>query len=148
MLFICRTSSFTIYVLIYVDDIIITSSSPAKIDHLLKHLQSDFAMKHLGPLQVFLGIEVIPTSTNIILSQQRYIKEILTHTHMLEAKPVTSPMASSTVLSVYEGEPFSDQTLFQSTIGALQYLSITRLNISFVVNKLSQFMHKPTLTHW
>jgi hypothetical protein len=67
---------------------------------------------------------------------------------MLEAKPVSTPMASSTNLSAYEGEPFPDQTLFRSTVGALQYLSITHPDIAFAVNKLSQFMHKPTQTHW
>jgi hypothetical protein len=136
------------FILIYVDDIIITSPSPVAIDGLLSTLQSDFAVKNLGPLKFFLGIEVIPNAHGVILSQQRYIKDILTRTKMLEAKPITSPMASSTTLSVHDGEPFPDHTLFRSTVGALQYLSITRPDIAFIVNKLSQFMHKPTLTHW
>uniref|UniRef100_A0A2N9G7E6 Reverse transcriptase Ty1/copia-type domain-containing protein n=1 Tax=Fagus sylvatica TaxID=28930 RepID=A0A2N9G7E6_FAGSY len=136
------------FVLIYVDDIIITSPSPVAIDGLLSTLQSDFAVKNLGPLKFFLGIEVIPNEHRVILSQQRYIKDILTRTKMLEAKPITTPMASSITLSIHDGEPFPDLTLFRSTIGALQYLSITRPDIAFVVNKLSQFMHKPTLTHW
>ena len=67
---------------------------------------------------------------------------------MLEAKPVSTPMASSTNLSAYEGEPFPNHTLLRSTVGALQYLSITRPDIAFAVNKLSQFMHKLTQTHW
>ena len=67
---------------------------------------------------------------------------------MIEAKPVSTPMASSTNLSAYEGEPFSDHILFRSTIDALQYLSITRPDIAFAVNKLSQFMHKPIQPHW
>uniref|UniRef100_A0A2N9HIG1 Reverse transcriptase Ty1/copia-type domain-containing protein n=1 Tax=Fagus sylvatica TaxID=28930 RepID=A0A2N9HIG1_FAGSY len=147
-LFIFRTTTLTMFVLIYVDDIIITSPSPAAIDGLLSTLQSDFAVKNLGPLKFFLGIEVIPNAHGVILSQQRYIKDILTRTKMLEAKLITTPMASSTTLSVHDGEPFPDHILFRSTVGALQYLSITRPDIAFVVNKLSQFMHKPTLTHW
>jgi hypothetical protein len=147
-LFICRTSHFTIYVLIYVDDIIITSSSDKAIDTLLSNLKTDFAVKTLGPLKFFVGIEVINTPTGVLLSQQRYITDILSRTKMLEAKPVSTPMASSTNLSAYEGEPFPDHTLFRSTVGALQYLSITRPDIAFAVNKLSQFMHKPTQTHW
>jgi hypothetical protein len=131
-----------------VDDIIITSSSAPAIDTLLSNLKTDFAVKHLGPLNFFLGIEVIPTADGVILSQQRYIKDILSRTKMIEAKLVSTPMTSSTNLSAYEGEPFSDHTLFCSTVGALQYLSITRPDIAFVVNKLSQFMHKPTQPHW
>uniref|UniRef100_A0A2N9FTY6 Reverse transcriptase Ty1/copia-type domain-containing protein n=1 Tax=Fagus sylvatica TaxID=28930 RepID=A0A2N9FTY6_FAGSY len=91
---------------------------------------------------------VIPSPNGVLLSQQRYIKDILSRTKMLEAKPVNTPMASSTNLSAHEGEPFPDHTLFRSTVGALQYLSITRPDIAFAVNKLSQFMHKPTQIHW
>uniref|UniRef100_A0A2N9I5M9 Reverse transcriptase Ty1/copia-type domain-containing protein n=1 Tax=Fagus sylvatica TaxID=28930 RepID=A0A2N9I5M9_FAGSY len=147
-LFICRNSSFTMYVLIYVDDIIITSSSTTAIDTLLSNLHKDFVVKNLGSLKFFLGIEVLSNPSGVLLSQHRYITDILRRTNMLEAKPIASPMASSTSLSAYEGEPFPDHTLFRSTIGALQYLSITRPAIAFTVNKLSQFMHKPTLPHW
>jgi hypothetical protein len=147
-LFICRTSAFTMDVLIYVDDIIITSSSSDAINTLLSHLHCDFAVKNLGSLKFFLGIEVLSNPNGAILSQQRYITDILHRTHMLEAKPVTTPMASTTSLSAFDGEPFPDHTLLRSTVGALQYLSITRPDIAFTVNKLSQFMHKPILTHW
>jgi hypothetical protein len=143
-LFICRNSLFPIYV----DDNIITSSSNQAINKLLYNLKSDFAVKQLSPLKFFLGIEVIPSPNGVLLSQQRYIKDILSHTKMLDAKPVNTLMASSTSLLAHEGEPFPDHTLFRSTIGALQYLSITRPDIAFTVNKLSQFMHKPTQTHW
>ena len=57
------------YVLIYVDDIIITSSSTQAIDIQLCILQSDFATKDLGSLKFFLGVEVIPTEHGILLSQ-------------------------------------------------------------------------------
>jgi hypothetical protein len=65
-------------------------------------------------------------------------------TKMSEAKPITTPMASTTSLSAFEGEPFPDHTLYRSTVGALQYLALTRPDIAFTVNKLSQFMQKPT----
>ena len=67
---------------------------------------------------------------------------------MLEAKPVNSPMAQSTSLSAFEGGPISDVTLYRSTVGVLQYLSITRPDISFTVDKLSQFMHCLTNIYW
>jgi hypothetical protein len=147
-LFIYKDSSITMFVLIYVDDIIITCSQPSAIDALLKSLTADFAVKDLGNLNFFLGVEVIPNSQGVLLSQQRYILDLLTRTKMVDAKPVTTPMASSTSLSAFDGEPFPDHTLFRSTVGALQYLSLTRPDIAFCVNKLSQFMHKPTLLHW
>jgi len=93
-------------------------------------------------------LEFLTSSNGFILSQHRYILDILNRTKMIEAKPINCPMASSTLLSAFEGDLFSDPTLFRSTIGALQYLCITRLDISFCVNKLAQFMHNPTDLHW
>ena len=95
----------------------------------------------------FSWVLVIPNSQGVMLSQQRYILDLLTRTKMVDAKPVTTPMASSTSLSTFDGEPFLDHTLFRNTVGAFQYLSLTRPDIAFCVNKLSQFMHKPTLLH-
>uniref|UniRef100_A0A2N9J5B9 Integrase catalytic domain-containing protein n=1 Tax=Fagus sylvatica TaxID=28930 RepID=A0A2N9J5B9_FAGSY len=96
----------------------------------------------------FLVIEVVPSFSGVLLTQQRYILDLLKRTNMATAKPVCSPMAPSTHLSLFEGEHFSDATLYRSTVGALQYLSITRPDIAFTVNKLSQYMHQPTLLHW
>uniref|UniRef100_A0A2N9FM88 Reverse transcriptase Ty1/copia-type domain-containing protein n=1 Tax=Fagus sylvatica TaxID=28930 RepID=A0A2N9FM88_FAGSY len=124
-LFIYKSSIYTMFILIYVDDIIITSSSTLAIDNLLSSLQHDFAVKNLGSLHYFLGIEVIRNTAGILLSQKRYILDILTRTHMLEAKPVSSPMASSASLSAHEGEPFPDQTLFRSTVGALHQSNVS-----------------------
>ena len=62
---------------------------------------------------------------------------------MNEAKPIATPMTLTTSLSAFEGEPFPDHTLYRSTVGALQYLGLTRPDIAFPVNKLSQFMQKP-----
>ena len=107
-LFIYKSSIYTMFILIYVDDIIITSSSFSAIDNLLLSLQTDFAIKDLGSLNYSLGIEVIRNTTGILLSQKWYILDLLKRTHMLDAKPMSSPMASSTSLSAHEGEPFLD----------------------------------------
>jgi hypothetical protein len=136
------------FILIYIDDIIITSSQPLAIDDLLLSLTHDFAVKDLGPLNFFLGVEVLSIPHGILLSQQRYIMDLLIRTKMNEAKPITTPMESTTSLFAFEGEPFPDHTLYRSTVGTLQYLGLTRPDIAFTVNKLSQFMQKPTLLHW
>ena len=135
------------YFLIYVDDLIVTASQPSAIDTLLRHLQLDFAIKDLGNLNFFLGVEVLPTTNGLLLSKKRYILDLLGKTKMLDAKPLSSPMASSTSISAFEGDPLPNATLYRSTVGALQYLSLTRPDITFTVNKLSQFMHRPTSIH-
>lgn len=67
---------------------------------------------------------------------------------MLQAKPMSLPMASSLKLSKFDSPDFDDPTLYQSLVGGLQYLSLTRPDISYVVNKICQFMHSPKFTHW
>lgn len=67
---------------------------------------------------------------------------------MLDAKSVTFPMAISPSLSISAGTSLSDPTQYRSVVGSLQYLSLTRPNIAFCVNRLAQFMHKPTMDHW
>jgi hypothetical protein len=57
-------------------------------------------------------------------------------------------MATSVHLSAIDGEIFDDPTLYRSTIGAFQYLQLTRPDIAFTVNRLSQFMQKPLFPHW
>ena len=123
--FIYMGSSFVMYVLIYVDDIIITCSKPSAIDELLLVLKSDFAVKDLGCLNFFLGVEVINNEHGALLSQKQYILDLLKRNHMIDAKPVSSPMAATTVLSTLEGEPLADPTPYRSAVGALQYLAIT-----------------------
>jgi hypothetical protein len=147
-LFTFKSAAFTMFILIYVDDIIITCSHAPAIEELLSLLQSDFSIKDLGALHFFLGIEVVGTPGSSLLSQQRYILDILHRTKMVAAKPVSSPMSTATSLSAFEGASFEDPTLYRSTVGALQYLCITRPDISFTVNKLSQFLQKPTVLHW
>jgi hypothetical protein len=94
-LFIYEKGSVTIFLLIYVDDIIITSSSSSAIDALLCDLKADFTLKDLGNLHYFLGIEVKHLSDGILLSQQKYATDLLRRVGMLDCKPVPTPMTSS-----------------------------------------------------
>jgi hypothetical protein len=143
-----KCNGVTIFVLIYVDDIIITSSHQAAIPRLIADLQLSFAIKDLGPLHFFLGVEAIWTKDALHLSQQRYIHDLLTKTNMMLAKPISSPMSASSPLSKFDGSTIADPSLYHSTVGSLQYLSITRPDSSFAINKVSQFMQEPRDTHW
>jgi len=147
-LFIYKAHGIQIFVLIYVDDIIITSSHIGAISKLIHDLDSSFALKDLGPLHFFLGIEATWQTNGLHLSQQRYILNILKKTNMELAKPITTPMYSSTTLSKFEGSTITDTTLYRSTVGSLQYLSLTRPDIAFAVNKVPQFMQDPREPHW
>ena len=136
--------------LIYVDDIIVTSSSPKSITALLSDLKIDFALKDLGELNYFLGIEVRKEEDGILLTQEKYAKEILTRVGMKNCKPATTPLSSTEKLSLHEGEVLSaeDSTRYKSVVGVLQYLTLTRPDLAYSVNKVCQFLHSPTKTHW
>jgi histone deacetylase 1/2 len=135
------------FVLMYVDDIIVASSSQVATDALLKDLEAEFALKDLGALHYFLGIQVKQVPDGLVTSQERYATEILKRAL---CKPVDTPLSSTEKLSVTEGTPLGpdDSVRYRSLVGALQYLTLTRPDISFAVNKVCQFLHAPTLLHW
>lgn len=149
-LFIYNHQKTTIYMLIYVDDIIVTGSSDKKVRELIQALQTDFALKDLGELHFFLGIKVTRSQTGAVLSQSKYASELLSRVGMQDCKPVASPMSTTEKLSRNEGNILlaADATRYRSIVGALQYLTLTRPDIAFSVNKVCQFLHQPTDTHW
>ncbi|RVW18595.1 Retrovirus-related Pol polyprotein from transposon RE2 [Vitis vinifera] len=63
-------------------------------------------------------------------------------------KGFSTPMSSIGHLTLNDGSPPANATQFRSLVGGLQYLQLTCPDIAFVVNKLDQFMHAPTQTHW
>jgi hypothetical protein len=67
---------------------------------------------------------------------------------MDSAKPCSTPFSTSDTLSKFDGNPMADPHTYRSIVGALQYAIITRPDISYVINKASQFMHSPTDEHW
>lgn len=67
---------------------------------------------------------------------------------MDQAKTCHSPMVPNSTLSLHDGDPCEDPHLYRLIVGALQYATITRPDIAYAVNKVSQFMHAPTITHW
>jgi histone deacetylase 1/2 len=136
--------------LIYVDDIVVASSSEKAVDALLHDLGLDFALKDLGDLHYFLGIEVKKVHDGIILSQEKYANELLSRVNMKICKAVDTPLSVSEKLSLTEGEALSsdDSTRYGSIVGALQYITLTRPDIAFSVNKVCQFLHAPTTVHW
>jgi Reverse transcriptase (RNA-dependent DNA polymerase) len=147
-LFIHGDSTSLILVLVYVDDIIITGSNSSLVTSLITSLGSQFSLKDLGPLHFFLGIQVDSQSNGIHLSQPQYLHNLLIRSKMNGAKPCKTPFAKGDPLSKFDGTLMVDPHLYRSIVGALQYATITRPDISYVVNKASQFMHSPTDEHW
>lgn len=104
---------------------------------------------YCGKLDYFLGIQASHiTNGSMLLSQTKYIQDLLSKVHMEEAKDISSPMISSRKLTKQGSNYFHDPTLYRSIVGALQYVTIiTRPEICFSVNEVWQFMGQPLEEH-
>lgn len=147
-LFILKWNRDYVYLLVYVDDMLVTGTNPALVDNIITQLGRRFSIKDLGQLSYFLGVEVTKTSKGLHLMQRKYINDLLHKTNMLDAKTVATPLPSSPKLSLHSGALLQDQKDYRMVVGSLQYLALTRPDISYAVNRLSQFMHRPTEDHW
>ncbi|KAJ9563615.1 hypothetical protein OSB04_008775 [Centaurea solstitialis] len=134
-LFTYHRGSDTIYLLLYVDDIILTASSPTLISMVISKLSSEFPMSDLGPLSFFLGIAASRSRSGLFLSQSAFAQEILARADMVSCNPCSTPADTRTKLAV-DGEPVPDPTLYRSLAGALQYLTFTRPDIAYAVQQL------------
>jgi histone deacetylase 1/2 len=149
-LFFYRKGGHIIFMLVYVDDIIVASTSQEAVKTLLQDLHRDFAIKDLGELHYFLGIQVKRKKGELLMTQERYAADILKRVNMQLCKAVNTPLSTAERLSITSGTRLGsdDSTRYRSIVGALQYLTLTRPDISFSVNKVRQFLHSPTTTHW
>jgi hypothetical protein len=97
-----------------------------------------------------MGIEVKPSSDEIVLIQEKYTREILRRVGMQDCKAMRTPLLTDEKLSLSDGDPLTsdDATNYHSVVGALQYLTLTRPDISFSINKVCQFLHALTTAHW
>lgn len=162
-LFIKSQRDLFIALLVYVDDIVLTGNNLEEIEKFKSFLKSKFLIKDLGKLKYFLGIEVIDTNSGLCLNQRKYCLELLAEYGLLASKPTTTPIETNVVVSDIvrkksmkrkgkenvekEDLPLTDLTGYQKLIGKLIYLTLTRLDISYTVHSLSQFMHKPLQSH-
>jgi histone deacetylase 1/2 len=138
------------YLLVYVDDIILVSSSQSAADALVRSLGADFAVKDLGKLHYFLGVEVVTRANGLVMTQKKYSLDLLQRVRMLKCKTTTTPMSTTDKITAVDGELLSsaDATEYRSIVGGLQYLTITSPYISYVVNRVCQYLHAPRDTHW
>jgi hypothetical protein len=133
----------TMFLLVYAEDITVTKSSLAVVVALLQDLKSEFALKDLKNLHYFLGIQVKKQGNGIVLSMEKYAHDLLEKSGMKECKSVITPLPTSEKLSLSEGTRLGEEDSigYMSIVGALQYLTLTRPNIAFSVNRVCQFLH-------
>ena len=102
-----------IMVLIYVDDILVTSSNIVLIENVIKQLGSEFALKDLGDFSYFLGLKVTPSVEGFHLVQTKYICDILSKANMLGSKSCTTPISVYEKLQKDLCSPFENTSLYK-----------------------------------
>ena len=132
------SSEQCIYLIVYVDDIVITGSDHDGIRNLKQHLFSHFQTKDLGKLKYFFEIEIAQSNSSVVMSQRKYVLDIWEETNMLDCKPVDTPIDLNVKLVSGQGEPLRDQRRYRRLVERLNYLTITQLNIFFPVIVVSQ----------
>nr|XP_020172826.1 uncharacterized mitochondrial protein AtMg00810-like [Aegilops tauschii subsp. strangulata] len=147
-LFVYHRGDTTAYLLLYVDDIILTASSAALLQQITLRMRDEFAIKDLGALHYFLGIEVVRRRDGFFLHQQKYAHDLLERAGMLNCHPVATPVDTKPKVSALEGLPASDAPFYRSIVGALQYLTLTRPDLQYAVQQVCLHMHAPCDSHW
>nr|GEW55157.1 hypothetical protein [Tanacetum cinerariifolium] len=136
-----------IAVLVYVDDMLITGNSNTAILSLKASLDQKFTIKDLGLAKYFLGIEVCRTKHGTHLKQRKYILDLLSDAGLTGSKLATFPLQTQLKLSLDKSTPLVDEGSYRRLTGRLQYLTMTRPDISYLVQHLSQFVSAPKDVH-
>ncbi|WVZ64410.1 hypothetical protein U9M48_013923 [Paspalum notatum var. saurae] len=133
----------TAYLLLYVDDIVLTALSQHLLQRIITSLQQEFAMKDLGVLHHFLGVTMEPHPSGLLLHWLHNTLDILERAGMTHCNPCSTLVDSQAMLSEDAGTLVADPTAYRSLVGALQYLTFTRPDITYVVQQICLRMHDP-----
>ncbi|XP_066333530.1 uncharacterized mitochondrial protein AtMg00810-like [Miscanthus floridulus] len=144
------------YLLLYVDDIVLTASSAGFLKHIIAALQREFAMTDMGQLHHFLGISVTRSADGLFLPQRQYSQDILERARMSACKPCSTPVDLHSKLSA-DGPPVADATQYRSLAGALNPVQHQRtkhveIDLHFVREKVAlghvRVLHVPTTSQY
>jgi hypothetical protein len=121
-------------IIIYVDDMIITGDDIEEISRLKEQLSAQFEIKNLGRLKYFLGIEMAKSWRGILLSQRKYMLDVLFEVGLLKCKPADTPIVQYHKLTKHTDQVPTNKGRCQRLVGKLIYLSHTRPDIAYVVS--------------
>ncbi|KAL0435394.1 UNVERIFIED_CONTAM: Retrovirus-related Pol polyprotein from transposon RE2 [Sesamum radiatum] len=122
--------------------------SVLKITAVKNYLDSFFTIKDLGFAKYFLGLELARSTHGLLVTQTKYLTDILRDTHLLDAKTTSTPLPPGLKLTSDAGSLLPDPSPYRRLVGRLLYLGFTRPDVPFVVQQLSQFLQHPRSSHW
>ena len=147
-LFLRRTDKGTILLLLYVDDMIITSDYLNGIQELKDFLSQQFKMKDLGHLSYFLGLEITHSIDGLYITQAKYAFELLSRARLTDSNTVDNSVKLNAHLTPSGGKPLSNPSLYRRLVGNLVYLTVSHPDISYAVHQVSQYLFAPRSTHY
>ena len=118
------------------------------LQHIVRKLCKEFAIKDLGALRFFLGVQVRRDDRGLFLTQSQYTEDVLERAGMSNCKPAATPVDVKQKLSAHDDDSAMDATFYRSITGALQYLTLTRPDIAYAVNQACLYMQQPQASHW
>ena len=123
---------------------LITGTNEDDILQVKRFLHSVFSIKDLGYAKYFLVLEIARSPKGMFLHQRKYVLDILSDVGLLHAKTASTPMQRGHKFSTLMGEP----DRYRRPIGRLLYVTMTRPDITFVLQQLSQHVFAPREAHW
>lgn len=147
-LFYKKNGHLVIYLVVYVDDILVAGNYNEEISDIKEYLDSVFKIKDLGKLHYFLGLKFTEIPDGMVISQKKCTMDLLSEFLNPEATPVITPLDLSVKLLPDKGCLLDDPSQYRKLVGKLNFLTNTRPDLSFSVRHLSQFMYAPRQPHW
>lgn len=142
-------TNFTVAV-VYVDDILSTGNHTTFIVDIKAVLRSKFSIKNLGQAKYYLGLEISRNDLGLVLSQQKFILDMLSSSNLLDSKPLSIPLDRN--IKLFDNVTFraliTNPSVYRSLVGKMLYLTFTRPDINYSVHLLSQFLHAPRQKHF
>ncbi|CAN6683736.1 unnamed protein product [Malus baccata var. baccata] len=132
--FFVKNGQALVFILVYVDDILVTGPHPQACKETISQLSNLFPIKDLGPLHYFLGIEVKRSSSGIFISQTKYIIDLLKKSNMIGAKPCATPLSISSL--DHESPLLSDPIEYRSLVAEYRSLANTAADITYICKLL------------
>ncbi|GKD29571.1 retrovirus-related pol polyprotein from transposon TNT 1-94 [Tanacetum coccineum] len=117
------------------------------LQHIKTQLHNKFSIKDLGPIHYYLGIDILRNLAGLAKSQRKYALDLLKYTDTLDIKPVATQMDPIVKLNEKDSDPLTDPTHYRTIVGKLIYLTLTRPDLFFAAQALSQFSHNPRTPH-
>ncbi|GKV06593.1 hypothetical protein SLEP1_g18466 [Rubroshorea leprosula] len=127
--------------------VIVDASNKEGIAKLKELLCRSFQMKDLGPLTYFLGLEVHSSSRGYAVNQQKYVLDLIQFANLSNDKCVDTPMEVNVKLRKEDGEKLSNPSFYRQLVGRLLYLTMTRPDIAYAMQVVSQFVADPRWLH-